>query len=343
MVPFRLRVLLVALAAVPLCGCQQDEIRTYQVSKTEMTRLLGAILPHEDSTWFFKVSGPATAVGAREAEFTAFLRSLSLTGPADRPLAWKLPAGWEIEKADRPNRYATIRIGAKDALELTITKLGREGQAASLLTNINRWRNQLALPAVTQEELRNETKVVKTEAGDITVVDFTGAGSGKTGGAAPFAGGDRMPPAAVKEQKADLGYRLPEGWKKAPSDGISKAAFEVRDGQQSAKVTITPLGGNAGGLEKNVNRWRTQVGLKEVNDEEVRKLVQPITIEGKDGHYVDLAGAARRILAVVAVRADTTWFVKMDGPVDLVGKQKANFEAFVRSLRFDGGPGGNDG
>ena len=323
MLPLRLRPLLIMLTAAMLAGCQHDEIRTYKVEKPEQTRLLGAILPHGDSTWFFKALGPATIVAAHEAEFTTFLKSLRFSGPDDKPLGWTLPDGWTLEKGNGPSRYATIRIGPKDALELTVTRLGREGQAADVLANVNRWRNQLALPPVTEEELAKTTTKLEVSSETITVVDLTGAGSGKTGVNPPFASGERMPPAVVKEPKSDLTYRTPESWKQAPGDGISKASFEIRDGQRRAKVTITPLPGGAGGLEQNV--------------------IHEIPVDGKPGHYVDLTGASRRILAVIVPRGETTWFVKMDGSVDLVGKQKANFEAFVRSLRFDGGPGGKDG
>jgi hypothetical protein len=36
-----------------------------------------------------------------------------------------------------------------------------------------------------------------------------------------------------------------------------------------------------------------------------------------------------------------TWFIKMRGPADLVGRQLAAFEAFLKSVRFDGGTGAN--
>ena len=343
MASLRLRLLLVSSAAALLAGCQQDEIRTYQVPKPEMTRLLGAILPHGDSTWFFKVSGTATEVGSHDTEFDAFLRSLRFTDAGDKPLGWKLPDGWREENNKLAGRYATILIGeGKRALELSVTKLGRDGQAASVLANVNRWRNQLALPAVTQDELGACTKELKTQAGAITLVDLIGAGSGRTGGGAPFAGG-RIPPASAPQQKSDLGYRLPEGWQKARNDAMSQAAFAVRDGGKEARITITAMRGMAGGLEAIVNRWRKQVGLREESGDEIRKLAQEMPVDGSPGQFVDLIGPNERILGVMVLRGDTPWFIKMIGPVDLVAKQKASFEAFVRSLRFDGGRGGNDG
>src|SRR5262249_56864144 len=125
--------------------------------------------------------------------------------------------------------YATILVGKKDALELTITKLGREGQASSVLANVNRWRNQLALAPVTNKDLASSTKELKVEAGVVTLVDLTATGSGKTGSSAPFAGGERPKAATAENPKSDLEYRVPEGWKKTAGNGISKATFHVRD------------------------------------------------------------------------------------------------------------------
>jgi hypothetical protein len=340
-----LGLLLVGAAAFAVFGCHEEEpIRSYQVPKPEMNRLLGGILPHGDSTWFFKLSGPSAAVGEHEKEFDQFLHSVRFADGGEKPITWTLPAGWKQESdAGGGVVYATLVVGPKDAgLRLTVTRLGREGQAASVLANVNRWRNQLALPAVTQEELDRTTKSQDLNGVRAVLVDLTGTGSGRTGmGGPPMGGGRRAAPAARKKS-AELTYQTPAGWEKAKGNGISQATFQITAGDQTATVTVTPLPGGAGGLEQNVNRWRGQVGLKPQSDEEVKKSVTPIPVSGMDGQYVDLEGATQRILAVLAARDDTTWFIKMSGPVQLVGREKANFEAFVRSIRFDGGPGGND-
>jgi hypothetical protein len=333
---FRSRPLVVALAAAALAGCQNDEIRTYRVDKTAMTRLLGAILPHGDSTWFFKVSGPTSVVAGHDKEFVVFLQSLGFLDGDDKPLAWELPPGWKLDKAKRADRYATIFVGEKDALELTITRLGREGQASSVLANVNRWRNQLALPPIGEDELRSDIKELKAVVGTITVVDLTGTGSGKTGSKAPFARGDRMPPAAVKEKKADLVYQAPQEWTTKPNNAFSKVAFEVREGADKADVTVTPLGAAGGELTSNVNRWRGQIDLSPLGEAEIRKSGVDMAVDNKAAQYFDLKGKSQRILGVRIEDGATVWFVKMTGPVGLVEKQKTNFDTFVKSLRFAG-------
>jgi hypothetical protein len=329
--------LVAVLAAALIAGCQQDEIRSYTVAKPEQDRLLGAILPHGDSTWYFKLMGADSAVSEHKDEFDRFVDSVRFTDNADAPIAWTLPNGWTTKNEKVEGSYATILVGKEHPLDLTVTRLGREGMAGSILANVNRWRNQLALPPVTQEELAHEVQERKLGADTLTLVNITGKRRGKAAMAGSVTG-ERMPPAVVN-RRSELTYRTPEGWKKVENSAMSQATFQVADGGKTATVTITSLGGGAGGLEANINRWREQVGLPRLADEEVRKLVTPIPVAGKECSYVDLAGATSRILAVIVMRDDATWFIKMTGPPELVGKQKKNFEAFAQSVRFDG-PGG---
>jgi hypothetical protein len=44
------------------------------------TRVLGAIVPVGDSTWFFKLTGPVVLLDREQAAFTAFLMTIRSTG-----------------------------------------------------------------------------------------------------------------------------------------------------------------------------------------------------------------------------------------------------------------------
>ncbi len=147
-----------------------------------------------------------------------------------------------------------------------------------------------------------------------------------------------------------LAYSIPEGWKENPKrDAMLQAALQVTEGGATADVTISAFPGPAGGLLANINRWRSQIGLGPVTEEQLKKDAKRIEIAGADGVFVEMvgpeaAGAQREAtLGVVHVHNDKTWFVKMRGPADLVMKQKAKFESFVRSVRFDGKTGDKDG
>jgi hypothetical protein len=131
------------LSALLLLGCQQDEIRSYRVSKPEGTRLVAAIIPHGDQTWFFKLVGPVSQIDEQKEAFDQFLRSVRFNDQGERPISWTIPASWR-PGPQAEMRYATFYLGPQESpLELTVSKFG--GVVGSVLANINRWRGQIGL------------------------------------------------------------------------------------------------------------------------------------------------------------------------------------------------------
>jgi hypothetical protein len=312
----------VLLAA--LVGCEKETITSYKAPRLHR-RLLAAVVRNGDTTWFIKLVGASEAVAEHKDEFERFVRSVRFPDKDEEMIAWDAPESWTSE----PNsemRYATFRVG-KSGLELTVVKL--PGEAGSLPANVNRWRGQLGLPSIGEDELAPLTRrEVTPKAGPVTFVDLTTA-------EAPRA--ERPAPKPEPRAGGDLKYELPEGWKDLGGGGIRKAAFEVRDGNDKAETTIISA---TGALVPNVQRWQTQVGLEPGSEEQIKKDLQSIEAAGGKRPYVDIAGpSGKRILAVVIETPRQTWFVKMMGPTALVGKQKPAFEALVRSLKFDGDRG----
>src|SRR5438067_1649341 len=150
--------------------------------------MLAALLPNGSVTWFFKMQGPVAEVSKHKPEFDSVLQSVRFTPQQAEAVDWTTPAGWKRE-AGNAIRYATLRPEGDDKIELWITKL----PPSDLLTNVNRWRGQLALPPITEAELPKQTLTVKVSGVDATVVDITGMSSGNM---PPFAGGGKMPPFA---------------------------------------------------------------------------------------------------------------------------------------------------
>ena len=97
---------------------------------------------------------------------------------------------------------------------------------------------------------------------------------------------------------------------------------------------------NGGDPAANINRWRGQVGLPELAEDEIAKSVSVLPMAGIKNVYVDLANPAgpagkNRTLGVIIPHDRTTWFVKMMGPHDWVGQNKNAFETFVKSFKLD--------
>ena len=141
---------IVAAFAAFAAGCGNDEaIRSYTVSRTtEPTRaiqpgdyrILGAMYPADDPTWFFKFTGPADQVAKYETDLDQLFASVKLQGGEAVP-AFTLPPGW---KAAGP-REGMIRISEvirppDSTLEVTVTVA-----AGDLVPNVQRWADQVGM------------------------------------------------------------------------------------------------------------------------------------------------------------------------------------------------------
>jgi hypothetical protein len=119
------------------------------------------------------------------------------------------------------------------------------------------------------------------------------------------------------------------------------ARFQIGEKDAIATVVVVELPGNGGGLAPNVNRWRAQLNLERLSEKDALKSLKAIKVNRIDGHLLDITGqestdkVGQRIVAVVLPREKPTWFFRMAGPRRLVGDQKAVFEAFVKSFRFE--------
>jgi hypothetical protein len=150
------------------------------------------------------------------------------------------------------------------------------------------------------------------------------------------------PKGARDEALAKPAYKLPPGWEEADRlVTMSVATVKVRGGGREATLTVTPLAGGAGGLLPNVNRWRVQIGLPRIGEEEMQKSLRKGEVDGSPAQLIDLAGPEQRTLGAVVTRDPQTWFFKLSGPAELVGKEKPAFEAFLASVKFPGGTGAN--
>lgn len=157
------------LVAALLAGCKEpDEISTYKAPRIEYpkARMLAAIIPRGEQSWFFKLQGTPDEVAPHAQAFETFIKSVRMK---DNEPTWTLPEGWREAKG-RGGRFATLLLGAKDApVEMSVMNLG-----GSVLDNVNRWRGQLGLGRVTQDELPKTTKEVKMDDLTATLVDITG-------------------------------------------------------------------------------------------------------------------------------------------------------------------------
>lgn len=76
-------------------------------------------------------------------------------------------------------------------------------------------------------------------------------------------------------------------------------------------------------LEKNVNRFRTQLKLQPLDKHTLETVMRTIEVAGQPGQYFDIAGTdEQRILVVTLPRGESVWFFKMVGDAQLVAQQR---------------------
>lgn len=184
-------------------------------------RMLGAIVPHQGATWFFKLTGPDAVVAPEKAAFLEFLKTVKVaaqplaapvtaapvavaapsTAPADMAgtlvvsaggpgLKWSVPAGWQEKPATSMRKATFVIAGANGATaELAVTAF--PGNVGGDLANLNRWRGQLSLPPVTEAEFAGAVTRLTVNGLNITLVDITGGGDSPPrllGAMVPYAG-----------------------------------------------------------------------------------------------------------------------------------------------------------
>jgi hypothetical protein len=158
---------------------------------------------------------------------------------------------------------------------------------------------------------------------------------------APHGDGAARGPSAPAEKVAKPTWAVPEGWQEQTASSMRIGSFLASGADGKADISVTQLGGPAGGALANVNRWRGQVGLPDFQQADLDKQAQ--SLELADGRAIlvemtgkDAQGKATSITAVILPQAGLTWFYKMMGDAPAVAREKAAFIKFVQSARHNG-------
>ena len=114
-------------------------------------------------------------------------------------------------------------------------------------------------------------------------------------------------------------WTVPEGWQAVPVRGrcrLAKFAVPaVENGKAEVAVSVFPS--DTGGTLANVNRWRRQLGLEDIDEAGLKDCVTPL--EGLPGaQLADLTKENRRMLGAIVPRDGRWWFYKMMGDAPAV-------------------------
>jgi hypothetical protein len=211
-VPLALRTMLclAALGTMLATGCQREiapirqfdepkpeyEMPLVETKAPERMSIWGVIAPMGNGQWwFFKLVGPTERVLEQKSQYAAFVDSLKYNTHAEWKWEWKLPSGWRQVEGDGTRIYtfemgpdtkdqteAIAAVGGPIAAsvfaaraypliypEMSLTLLG-----GSLLSNVNRWREQVGLRALEMAELQRTVQFRVIEGAGIFLVEMSG-------------------------------------------------------------------------------------------------------------------------------------------------------------------------
>jgi len=166
------RPLLAALLALSsiTTACRKAEVTAYRVPKESVP-----------------AAAPATGAPAPGGMANTAVATASGSG-----LTWKAPEHWKNKpgSAMRKGSYAVTGEAGKD-LDISITAF--PGNVGGDLANLNRWREQIKLPPITEAEFRAAATAIEAGGLRLTVVDIagsnaSGAPEGILGAMVPYEG-----------------------------------------------------------------------------------------------------------------------------------------------------------
>ncbi len=281
-------------------------------------------------------------------------------------VAWTVPDTWHRLDKTVDMRIATFHAGSE--LEVAVTAF--PGDVGGLVANVNRWRGQVGLDSVDEQGI--EANIDRLAGVDVVVVDIQGVESRLLGTVINVGDGQTWfakvigPSDEIEQIKADLiafsksfhvhrrqgapadqahaeassqgaggttpSWEPPAQWSVDPDmSPILMAAYFAQGG---ARITLTSLTGEGGGMLSNINRWRGQVGLEQVSSLDD----QPARDLGLGAVLVDLVSpdGTNRIVAGIVPLGEQSLYFKLTGTDAQVEAELERFEAFINGVAIEG-------
>jgi hypothetical protein len=334
----RFRFALLPLLGALLCSsCKREEIRAYTVEKRP---------PDTD---------PAAKAGADAP---------SQPRPA---ITYTVPPDWKDLGANTMSlANFHIKTDAGEA-SVNVTPLG--SMAGGEAAIVNMWREQVGQPALPDSEAAATLSPVEIGGESGQLFEISGQRGGEplkivtafvhrsdgswfykmqgpdvvvTGQKPAFIeflksvhvqdnGATAAAPSEAAPASPQFHWKVPEGWQTLAPGQMQVAKFAVpARGDAKAEVFVSIFPSDTGGALANVNRWRRQVGLGEIDEAGLKSCSSPL--EGApDALLVNLTNENRSLLGAIVPRDGQWWFYKLLGDTSAVSPEHDNFVRFAQS------------
>ncbi len=293
---------------------------------TEGLNAVGLVLREGKRAWTIRLTGTPESVEKQREKVVQFANSLRAKHPNQRlkslnQIEYDLPKSWKHDDTTAGTLSFTID-DAPDAFVMAQV-LGEPGVVPSLAV-ANHWRKMWQLDPLSASAFAKSATFVDIRGKKRPIIEVI----------------------ATKPVDADLGkgeetgvfeFTPPEQWHLDKENKFAVAKFTVGKSKGTV-VSVTRLpAASASSLEQinnNINRWRAQVGLNAIPLAQQRGNIQSIKLAGRQSVFVRIDGDRKSIAAVIAVRGDLAWFIKLHGPNDEMRAEMERFRKFLKSARF---------
>ncbi|MCM8535862.1 MAG: hypothetical protein NE334_08000 [Lentisphaeraceae bacterium] len=131
----------------------------------------------------------------------------------------------------------------------------------------------------------------------------------------------------------DLTWTVPDTWEDLKQSSSMRLATLAVKEDKSLLVKVSRFPGHVGGELANVNRWRGQLGLKGIKSADLEKELTVIETKAGKAKLLDISNNGKQMLAVMLKEEKYTYFFKLMGTSDKVGKQKEALIELTKSIK----------
>jgi hypothetical protein len=308
--------------------------------------------------------GAVCSHGAQPNPHAALKSTPSAASPR---LVWELPAGWEETQASGV-RLASFSVKGLNGQRADIGIAALPGQGGGDISNVNRWRQQVGLPATNMLGLASLAGKVEIAGQTGRFYEMAGQNPSAKEESSIIAGileqtnetwlfkmnGDDELVAAQKgvflaflkslrfqtdeapslpPSEAKPNWKVPSSWQEITPGQTQLAKFLANVGRRKAEISVVVMAGEGGGALANVNRWREQMGLSPIASTDLSKETSPLQVGAANAVVLDVTSpdTKLRLVAVSVPGRDRTWFYKLAGDEPAVAREKEPFLKFVQS------------
>lgn len=329
-----------------LTGCKREQVRVYYAPKETTTARAGTGRPHVH----YKLPAGWTeleAGGMRAARFSvsgqtggdldvSIIALPGITaGKLDIVNLWReqvrLP---QVNEQDLAGMTETVPIADKqgDLFDMVSEELlvQEKHKARILVAMVKDGDTSWFMKMTGEEKSVRAQKPVFVEF--LKSLTFDYAGHESTSQFTSNAG-ERATTAGAKPA-----WEIPANWKEVEPTEMLLAKFLVTGrADEKAEVTVSVFPGDVGGPHANINRWRRQLGLPELDEQGTKSLAQPLDGGVADAMLVDMSGKTTRLIGAIVPEGSRTWFYKLMGSPAIAEAEKAALVKFIQSAKHANG------